>query len=279
LLAFTIIAVALTCIAKTASAQSDDEEARRHFRLGEAHYANGSFTEAAREFDEAYRLSQRPQLLYNVYVAYRDAGMVEEATRALREYLTRMPDAEGASNLRARLTAMERTLEERRGSTGTGTEPPPDESESTSTGAEPENESTGASPDGTSDDDADAATSSSEGGKGTIGWVIAGVGGALVIGGAIAGGLALGSQGALQSNCPDHVCPPGYDYEGEISSGRTLAVTADILVITGAVAIVGGVVLALILGSGGGSDEASVAEHASIACGPTGCVALLGGEL
>src|SRR5688500_8532502 len=87
-------------------AQGGDDEARRHFRLAEAHYANASFEEAAREFEEAYRLSQRPQLLYNIYLAYRDAADIDHAADALRRYLELVPDAEGAAMLRGRLAAL-----------------------------------------------------------------------------------------------------------------------------------------------------------------------------
>src|SRR4051794_6738550 len=59
--------------ATPASAPSDDE-ARVHFRLGTAYYDSGRFAQAAEEFKQAHELSQRPQLLYNLFLAYRDAG-------------------------------------------------------------------------------------------------------------------------------------------------------------------------------------------------------------
>ena len=37
----------------------DDEAARSRFRIGQALYAEGRFTEAAREFESAYELSRR----------------------------------------------------------------------------------------------------------------------------------------------------------------------------------------------------------------------------
>src|SRR4051794_20172946 len=51
-----------------------DMEARQHFMIGKTLYDAGRFQQAAEEFDSAYQLSKRPQLLYNVYVAHREAG-------------------------------------------------------------------------------------------------------------------------------------------------------------------------------------------------------------
>jgi hypothetical protein len=113
------------------------------------------------------------------------------------------------------------------------------------------------------------------GGDGTVGWVIAGVGGALAIGGVITGVLAMSSASSLESNCPDRACPPGYDHEGEASTGRALAVTADVLLITGAAAIAGGIILGVVLGSSGGEEAA---EHATLACDQNGCMALARGD-
>ena len=48
-----------------------DMEARQHFMIGKTLYDAGRFQQAAEEFDSAYQLSKRPQLLYNVYVAHR----------------------------------------------------------------------------------------------------------------------------------------------------------------------------------------------------------------
>lgn len=53
--------------------QLADEQARAHFRVGQSMYDAGRFAEAAHEFEEAFRLSQRSELLFNAYVAFRDA--------------------------------------------------------------------------------------------------------------------------------------------------------------------------------------------------------------
>src|SRR6187401_2652142 len=66
---------------------SSDEEARMRFELGRRYYDTGRFADAAAEFAEAHRLSGRMELLYNLFLAYRDAGDDVHAAETLRLYL------------------------------------------------------------------------------------------------------------------------------------------------------------------------------------------------
>src|SRR5207344_535884 len=43
-----------------------DQQARTHFELGRGAYDEGRYRDAWAEFREAYRLSQRPELLFNI---------------------------------------------------------------------------------------------------------------------------------------------------------------------------------------------------------------------
>lgn len=270
-----VVSALLVCsmwwVPSLALAQAGDDEARRHFRLAEAHYANGSFEDAAREFEEAYRLSQRPQLLYNLYLAYRDAADLSRAAHALRRYLELVPDAEGASMLRGRLAALDRELAERASastdSTTTDTattDAAPDDTATTQADVEHADTTTTTT---TTSDDA-PSTASSSGGAGPVPWIVGGAGVVLVVAGAITGGMALGSQGTLDSTCPDRMCPVGFDHESEASTGRTLAITTDVLLITGGVALVTGIVLLAVMG---GDGEEAPPATAGIGCDGTGC--------
>jgi hypothetical protein len=73
------------------------------------------------------------------------------------------------------------------------------------------------------------------------GWVAIGVGGALVITGAITGGVALAKNGEIEDNCPQGNCPP--PYHDDVEQRDRLALTADILLPVGAAAAVAGVLL------------------------------------
>ncbi|MGE0784865.1 MAG: tol-pal system YbgF family protein [Sandaracinaceae bacterium] len=244
-------------VAQDQAATEDEGEARMHFRLGRAYYDSGRFAEAAREFETAYELSQRPALLHNMYVAYRDAGDVADAIRALREYLRRVPDAEEHEQLTARLEVMVRTASEQGvdvEASGTVERRPRDASAST-----------GESASGSS---AASSSSPSSGGTWTPGWIVLGVGAAAVIAGAITGGLALGERSRLDEMCDGaRACDPGF--EGTRDSAALLAGLTDGLLIGGGVIAAVGLVLALVITEDGGDEG----QGASLACDPTGCMA------
>lgn len=253
-----IVLFAGLSLAAPAAAQTDSEaEARHHFRLGEAHYESGHFREAAEEFEAAYRLSQRPPLLHNLYVAWRDAGELERAADALRRFLE-VGNVENATILRRRLAELERLIEER------GGDVPDDDDDDDDPEPEPRVSADAAAP----------ASSSSSGGGGPspVGWVVLGVGAAAVVAGAITGGVALSMNDELASTCPNLECPPGYDHASRTSTGSALALTTDILLPVGGVAVATGIVLLLVLQEGG--DDASAAAI----CGPDGCAVSVTGR-
>jgi len=261
--------------ARAQTEESADDAARRHFRLGQAHYENGEFAEAATEFEEAYRLSQRSQLLYNIYVSYRDAGDMPHAAHALHTYLDLVPDADNAAQLRARLTAMERVLATQATTTtsATPTETTSTQAETTATVGEPSAEST--APIETTPDTTPAPEASSGGGFGSspVGWIVGGVGAAAIIAGIVTGVMALDSQNQLDAMCgPDHhSCPAGF--ESTRDTGAALGAATDGLLIGGIVALGSGIALLFILTDGGAEQPPVTAS-----CGPTGCSATLSGR-
>ncbi len=261
----SLLGVLVLLVAPAASAQEDnDEQARHHFRLGQAHYESGHFLEAAHEFEESYRLSQRPALLQNIYVAYRDAGDLPRAADALRRYLDSTPQDENVPLLRRRLAALERSVADGGGEASSDADPSDAEGS------------------GETDEGSAAASASSSGapatsGGGTspspVGFIVTGVGAAMMLAGAITGGLALGAESELASNCPNGACPPGYAYEGRVSDLRALALTTDVLIPVGAAAAIAGVVLIFVL-----QDGPSESATASAACASDGCMAFVRGR-
>jgi len=273
--ALTLALPALVSPVRAQTEESSDDAARRHFRLGQAHYENGEFAEAATEFDEAYRLSQRPQLLYNVYVAYRDAGDMPHAAAALRSYLEQVPDAENGAQLHARLVAMDRVLAASATTTTTTTTTDTTATD-TSTTTSTATDSTVAA-DTTSDTTPVEPPRESHGGgfgSSPVGWIVGGVGAALLVAGIVTGVMALDSQSSLDAMCgPDHhSCPAGF--QSTRDTGQALSAATDGLLIGGGVALVTGVVLLFLLTDGGSSDAPPV----SASCGPTGCSAFVSGQ-
>lgn len=244
---------------------SGDEEARMRFELGRRYYDTGRFEDAAREFSEAHRLSGRAELLYNLFLAYRDAGDDVHAVETLRAYLPTLEAGERRTQLEARLRILEQRL-------AGGGDPGTDGGEAGE--GDPDGGQGGG--DGTGEVTPPAAEASGGGGGlGVIPWVVIGVGGALIVGSVITGVLALDARSSLERMCAaDGSCPPGF--EDTQSNGQALAITTDVLWITGALAAGTGVVLAILDMTSGSSTS----DHATLggACTADGCFASLQGR-
>lgn len=89
----------------------------------------------------------------------------------------------------------------------------------------------------------------------TWGWVVSGLGGALLAGGAICGGMALSLDGNLSADCPGGVCPRGRS--GDLERLDSLVLSTDILLAAGAAVLAAGVVM-LLLDPGVAGDGGTV---------------------
>jgi tetratricopeptide (TPR) repeat protein len=70
---------------------NDVDIAKAHFGTGQAYYEHGRFADAAREFEEAYRIAPRAPLLYNVGKSYEGANDLARALDAYRRFLEAAP--------------------------------------------------------------------------------------------------------------------------------------------------------------------------------------------
>ena len=78
----------------------------------------------------------------------------------------------------------------------------------------------------------------------TVGIVSASIGGALLVAGAVTGGMALGKSNELADECPDRdQCAK--EYEDTLDSGKSLQKATNVLLVTGAILSVSGVALAI----------------------------------
>ncbi len=91
-------ALALLLLASTALAApldapepEDLKRARVLYEQGSAAYNLNRYQDAVGRFEEAYVLSQRPALLYNIALCYEHLFRWEQAARALRHYLASDP--------------------------------------------------------------------------------------------------------------------------------------------------------------------------------------------
>jgi hypothetical protein len=269
-----LVSMLLACaFASRATAQATDREAeaRAHFRLSQSHYELGHFAEAAAELERAYALSPRPDLLYNLYVARRDAGQLAAAASALRDYLAQAEQIENAALLRHRLAALEAQLAAGEASASADSSGTDDETTSgpRADAGLAEQASTGPSasetaPAETAPSAESVRPSQSARSPSPVGYAVLGVGAAALVAGLVTGGLALDRYGALEATCgADHGCPPGT--EGARDEGLALATSTDALLIGGGViATVGVVLLFTVL------DE-TPAPPVSASCDGDGC--------
>ncbi|MDH5493477.1 MAG: tetratricopeptide repeat protein [Myxococcales bacterium] len=275
LLGITIAGLLLLSVTDVALAQGDEmmeQEARDRFRLGNSLYEQGRFVEAAGEFQRAYELSERPALLYNIYLCHRDAGNTQEAADALRQYLRDADQVEGRPLLERRLEALDRQLAERA---------EPAEPALGSGEPEPEPEPAAAPPAATTPAQTpQGATAAAESPSVLLPIVLLGAG-AVSLGVGIAFGLSAQSGDAeLTDSCYERFCPPGGDLRQIDSNVERDALLADVFGLLGIASLVTGGVL-LTLGLMSGSETEASAEAAPIAglgCTESGCVATLRGS-
>ena len=126
LLAAALIASLLALSAPTAFAQqTEGDQAREHYKKGLAAYNLGQYSEAAAEFEAAYRLFLDPALLFNIAQAHRMNGELEKALGGYRAFLRTAPP--GTRN-RAQAEKWEQELERevaRAKAAAPATPPPP----------------------------------------------------------------------------------------------------------------------------------------------------------
>ena len=94
-----VLAVLFLLVASPAFAQpgATDERARELYLLGDDLYSQGRYEEALAAFEEAYRLSERPLLLFNIANAQERSGQWQGAIESLEGYLPHADEAERAA--------------------------------------------------------------------------------------------------------------------------------------------------------------------------------------
>jgi tetratricopeptide (TPR) repeat protein len=236
--------------------------------VGKSLYESGRFAEAAVEWEQAYSLSQKAPILYNLYIAYRDASDLPNAIGALRRYLG-TDEADGAArvNLQARLRAMEES-NSRAGSQRVA-ESPADVPAATS----PTPEAKATTEPAASDALAPSADHAQPEARSVpvLSYVLLAAGGALVVGGVVTGVVTSGKISDIEHACPNDTCPASYDLDGSRHDAR--AWRAVSVALAGAGVITAGIGAILLLTGGSQVEVASSIEPAvALACGSSGCV-------
>lgn len=99
--------VAATLTSAPAFAQSDrEDEARTLFEAGRLAYDSGHFEDARDDFERAYELSGRPELLYNIGQCADRLRDDPAAIDAFERYIVAVPDAANRPQVEVRLSAL-----------------------------------------------------------------------------------------------------------------------------------------------------------------------------
>ncbi|HSN84941.1 MAG TPA: hypothetical protein VLS88_20340 [Polyangiales bacterium] len=103
----------LVAVPARAQASPEDAAARQYFERGRAAFEQADYEGALVFFQHAYRLSQRSELQYNIGVAADRLQREEEALEAFERYLEETEEPAREAEVRERIAALRRSIEER----------------------------------------------------------------------------------------------------------------------------------------------------------------------
>src|SRR5258706_1307459 len=114
-LGLTILVLIINCTVAAAAPSpapvaTDIELAKAHFRTGEIYYDRGRYADASREFEEAYRLSGRGELLYNMGKSYDGGGDAARALAAYRRFLASVEKSPDRATVSARVDQLRKIV-------------------------------------------------------------------------------------------------------------------------------------------------------------------------
>lgn len=238
-------------IPNIALSQSDEELAKRYYRLGEELYNRADYEGALKAFQHSYTYSKRPPLLYNMARCYESMGEHDRAISFYEKYLAFKP--ENATVIEARILNLRRLVEKKKRSretnttdtTNSHTQAPPGITKP-QTSSKQESVMLPTQEKSVAEETVVATESrSSRHPLKTTGWILAGSGGALMITGIILG-TALTASKTSELEDANAAGKEYSDYKSTEDSGRTYQKAGIATFAIGAAAAVTGVVFILL---------------------------------
>jgi hypothetical protein len=233
-----VVIAALVCaaVAPAYAITEEDERAKAHFLAGQSYYDQASYADALREFNEAYRISKRPALLYNLARCHEALEQYSDAVKMLQRYLEEDPQTPDRAAVETRMANLKERQAAAEHAPPKTTPPPP--------------EAVKPPPPAALVKEPAAPTTAPTHRKRLYTWIVGGVGVAAL---AAALGTGIASQlsyNDLKDKCTGNVCDPGTvaNAQSKIDSGKKLALATDILWPIGAAAVATSVVLFFVEG-------------------------------
>lgn len=94
-------------------------------------------------------------------------------------------------------------------------------------------------------------------------YIMMGIGGAMLVGGAITGIVAMGKTSDIETKCPNDVCPNSFDLEDARSSAKTFVRITDVMLIGGAIVGAGGLAWLLLTPNSSAKEAPKTARTSS----------------
>jgi tetratricopeptide (TPR) repeat protein len=210
----------------------DLEQAKAKYEEGKGHFEEGEYEQALAAFTEAYNLSNKPDLLFNLGVCSEKLGQSAKAIAYYELYLEENPEATDRDDVSKRLEALKASQEQ-------PSEP-----------AEPAEPEPAPAPPPPVDDELVIEEDEDQG----VFWpgLVIGLGGLILATGALTAIMAYNNYGDLEDSCsPD--CS-----DGKVSEVKGKALAADIQFAVGGAVVAAGVIWWLTADDG--EAEAQVAD-------------------
>src|SRR6476660_9053243 len=107
----SLVVVLVACVARTASAADDP---KKMFEAATAEFNLGHYEKAAGMYEEIYKVTLEPVLLYNIAQAHRLGGDFEKSIFFYKGYLRAQPQAKNRGEVQKRIAELELAIEAKR---------------------------------------------------------------------------------------------------------------------------------------------------------------------
>ena len=102
-----LLTLSVCSVVHAQSTEDSDAEARRHYKAATGHFAVGEFSDAAAEYEAAYKLHQDSALLFNAAQARRLAGENGKALVLYKNFLHLYPSSPNIPAVREQIDKLE----------------------------------------------------------------------------------------------------------------------------------------------------------------------------